>query len=303
MKKVLKYLGIGIFLLFAAGIILGNIGNILVSKKQKDYAHSLEGMLTEVNKHLPSRVPDGFDYYIMNRVVQEGENIVWEATLDTTFFCPIRESFLPESMNGGILPEGNRNMALDLDTLLSSNMLKQSHQLDLLYYYLFAKTGKPNPLYEEIMNRKFSQTWQIKSPFSDRQCGYTMTYNEMKETEDFCKSQPEAALDLFVSEYVKRQNRLLALASGNSDINMKMTDEGGTIVFCCTFDKSYSSGGNRPISNLKNQKEKIQAALDEDFHSLPIFYNTLNICKKARMGFLFRFVNWNKTDSIDFKKY
>ena len=45
MKKVLKYLGIGIVLLFAAGIILGNIGNILVSKKQKDYAHSLEGML------------------------------------------------------------------------------------------------------------------------------------------------------------------------------------------------------------------------------------------------------------------
>lgn len=303
MKKVLKYLGIGIVLLFAAGIILGNIGNILVSKKQKDYAHSLEGLLSEVNKHLPSRAPDGFDYYIMNRVVQEGENIIWEATLDTTFIYPIRESFLPESMNGGILPTGNRSMALDLDTLLSSNLLRQSHQLDLLYYHLFAKTGKPNPLYEEITNRKYSQTWRIKSPFSDRQCEYTMTYNEMKETEDFCKNQPAAALNQFMSEYVQRQNRLLALASGNADIDMQMTDEGGAIVFCCTFDNSYSAGGNRPVSNLRNQKEEIQAALAEDSRTLPIFYDTKNICKKAPRGFLFRFVDWNKTDSLEFKIY
>lgn len=303
MKKALKYLGISIILLFAAVIILGNIGNILVSKKQKDYAHSLEGMLAEVNKHLPSREPDGFDYYIMNRVVQEGENIVWEATLDTTFIYPIHESFLPESMNGGILPEGNRSMALDLDTLLSSNMLKQSHLLDLLYYHLFAKTGKPNPLYKEIMNRKFSQIWRIKSPFSDRQCEYTMTYNEMKETEDFCKNQPVAALNLFMSEYVQRQNRLLTIASGNAAINMRMIDEGGAIVFCCTFDNSYSAGGNRPISNLRNQKEEIQAALIEDSRTLPIFYDTKTICKKAQRGFLFRFVNWNNTDSLEFKIY
>lgn len=303
MKKVLKYLGIGIVLLFAAGIILGNIGNILVSKKQKDYEHSLEGMLAEVNKHLPSRAPDEFDYYIMNRVVQEGENIVWEATLDATFFYPIRKSFLPESMNGGILPEGNRNMALDLDTLLSSNLLKQSRQLDLLYYHLFAKTGKPNPLYEEIMNRKHSQTWRIKSPFSDRQCEYTMSYNEMKETEDFCKKQPEAALNFFISEYIQRQNRLLTIASSNADINMRMTDEGGAIVFCCTFDDSYSAGGNRPVSNLRNQKEEIQAALDEDYHSLPLFYDTQNICKKAQKRFLFRFTDRNKTDSLEFKIY
>jgi hypothetical protein len=303
MKKVLKYLGIGVVLLFAAGIILGNIGNILVSKKQKDYAHSLEGMLTEVNKHLPSRVPDGFDYYIMNRVVQEGENIVWEATLDTTFFYPIRESFLPESMNGGILPIGNRSMDLDLDTLLSSNLLRQSHQLDLLYYHLFAKTGKPNPLYEEIMNRKHSQTWRIKSPFSDRQCEYTMSYNEMKETEDFCKKQPEAALNFFISEYIQRQNRLLTIASSNADINMRMTEEVGAIVFCCTFDDSYSAGGNRPVSNLRNQKEEIQAALDEDSRSLPLFYDTQNICKKAQKRFLFRFTDWNKTDSLEIKIY
>lgn len=303
MKKVLKYLGIGIVLVFAAVIILGNIGNILVSQKQKDYAHSLEGMIAEINKHLPIRGQDGFDYYIMNKVILECENVVWVGTLDTTFFYPIRKSFLPESMNGGILPEGDRNMAIDLDTLLSNSMLKQSHQLDLLYYHLFAKTGKSNPLYEEIMNRNYSQTWRIKSPFSDRQCEYKMTYNEMKEMEDFCNNQTEAALNLFMSEYVQRQNRLLTIASGNADINMRMTDEGDAIVFCCTFDNSYSTRGNRPVSSLRNQKEEIQAVLDEDSRTLPIFYDTQNICKKAQKDFLFRFVDWNKTDSLEFKIY
>lgn len=301
MKKVLKYIGIGIALLFALVIILGNIGNILVSKKQKDYVHNLERMLAEVNKHLPSRSPDGFEYYIMNQVMQEGDNIIWETTLDTTFFYPIRESFLPESMNGGILPEGNRSMTLDLDTLLSSNLLRQSHQLYLLYYYLFTKTGKPNPLYEEIMNRKYSQTWRIKSPFSDRQCEYTMTYNEMKETDDFCKNHPDSALILFMSEYIKRQNRLLTFASGNADISMCMKDNGDDILFYCIFDKSYSDGGNSPIANLRSQKKEIQLALDEDSRTIPIFYDIKGICKKVQKDFLIRYTDFNKTDSIEFR--
>jgi len=303
MKKIMKYLGIGIVLLFAAGIILGNIGNILVSKKQMDYAHSLEGMLSEVNKHLPSRALDGFDYYIMNRVVQEGENIVWEATLDTTFFYPIRESFLPESLNGGVLTEGNRNMALELDTLLSNSLIQKSHQLNLLYYYLFAKNNRSNPFYDEVINRKCSQTWRIHSPFSDRQYEYTMTFNKMKETENFCKRQPEAALKLFMSEYVKRQNILLTIASGNADVIMQMADEGSAIVFLCSFDKSYSVGDNKPISNLRNQKEEIEIVLEEDFRTLPIFYDTKNICKRTSKVFLFRFTDWDKNDSIEFKIY
>lgn len=292
MKKVLKYIGIGIALLFALVIILGNIGNILVSKKQKDYAHSIEGMLAEVNKHLPSKSPDGFEYYIMNQVMQEGDNIIWEATLDTTFFYPVRESFLPEAMNGGVLLEGNRNMVTDIDTLLSSNLLKQSYQLDLLYYYLFAKIGKPNPLYEEIMKRKYSQTWRIQSPFSDRQCEYTMTYNEMKEAEYFCKNQPETAFGLFLSEYIKRQNRLLTLASGNADISMCMKDDGDAIIFYCIFDKSYSDGGNKPVVNLRTQREAIRVALIEDSQTLPMFYDMKNICKKAQKDFLIRYTDF-----------
>ena len=303
MKKILKYLGIGVVILFAVTIILGNIGKIIVSEKQKDYAKSLEGMLAEVNKHLPCRAQDGFDYYIMNRVVQEGENIVWEATLDTTFFYPLRESLLPESMNGGILPYGDRNMKLDLDTLLSNNLLKQSHQLDLLYYHIFAKRDKANPLYEEIMNRKYSQTWRTYSPFSDRKYEYTMTYDEMKETEDFCKNNPDSALNLFMSEYLQRQNRLLTFASGNADINMSMKNYEGTIVFYCILDKSYSARGNKPVANIRSQKKEIQLALEEDSKTIPIFYDMKGICKKTKKTFLFRFTDWNKTDSLDFKIY
>ena len=303
MKKVLKYLGIGIILLFAVVIILGNIGQIFLSNKKKDYAHSLEGMIAEVNKHLPCRAQDGFEYYIMNRVVLERNAIVWEATLDTTFFYPKRESILPGTINGSILPEGNRNMAIDFDTLLTNVLFKQSHQLDLLYYHLFAKTEKPNPLYDEIMNRKYSQKWRIQSPFSDRQCEYTLSYDEMKETEDLCKAQPEMALRLFMSEYVKRQNRLLMLANDNASIQMQMTDAGSAIIFYCTFDKSYSFGSNNPISNLRNNQEEIKAALYEDTRTLPIFYDTKIICNKVQKDFLFRFADYNKTDSIDFNIY
>ena len=301
MKKVLKYLGIGVVILFAVTIILGNIGKIIVSKKQKDYAQSLEGMLAEVNKHLPLRAQDGFDYYILNRVLQEGNGIVWEATLDTTFFYPVRESILPESMNGGILPTGDRSMVLDLDTLLTRNLLEQSQHLGSLYYYLFAKTNKTDPFYEEIMKRKFSQTWRIKSPFSDRQYEYTMTYDTMKETEDFCNNKPQEALHFFMSEYLKRQNRLLTFASGNANINMRMSDEGEAIVFSCMLDKSYSSRGNNPISILRTCKDIIAEELNEDMNTLPFFYGYEEICKRTGKGFLIRYTDFFKTDSIEFR--
>ncbi len=274
-----------------------------MSEKMKGHTLTLEQMIDSINTHLPSKGPDSLNFFVMDRVVLEDNNVVWEATLDTTFFYPIRESFLPESLNGGVLTEGNRKMALDVDTLLSNSLIQKSHQLNLLYYYLFAKNTRPNPFYDEVIERKYSQTWRIHSPFSDRQYEYTMTFNKMKETENFCKRQPEAALKLFVSEYLKRQNILLTIASGNADVIMQMADEGSAIVFLCTFDKSYSVGGNKPVSNLRNQKEEIQAALVEDSQTLPIFYDTKSICKKAQKGFLYRFIDWNKTDSLEFTIY
>lgn len=303
MKKVFKYIGVGLIVLIAVIFIFANISKIIMSEKMKGHTLTLEQMIDSINTHLPSKGPDSLNFFVMDRVVLEDNNVVWEATLDTTFFYPIRESFLPESLNGGVLPEGNRKMALDVDTLLSNSLIQKSHQLNLLNYYLFAKNNRPNLFYDEVINRKYSQTWRVHSPFSDRQYEYTMTFSEMKETENFCKRQPEAALKLFISEYVKRQNILLTIASGNADVIMQMADEGSAIVFLCTFDKSYSVGGNKPVSNLRNQKEEIQAALEEDSRSLPIFYDTKNICEKTTKAFLFRFTDWDKKDSIEFKIY
>ena len=303
MKKILKYIGIGILVLFAAGLILGNIGNIYMSKKSKDFSQSLEGMIAEVNKHLPHKGFDGFDFFIMNKVFIEGNSVVWESTLDTTFIYPARESVLPESMNGGILVSGDRSCAIDLDTLLSNDFLKKSHRLDLLYYHLFARSSKPNKFHEEIIKRKFSQTWRVHSPFSDRQCEYTMTYDEQKNMEEYCQNNPDNALQEFMSEYLKRQNRLLNVASNNADITMHMEDSDSLIIFYCILDKSYSAGGNKPIANLRNNQGEMLEDLQEDCETLPIFYGMKEICNRTNKDLLFRYTNWNKTDSVDFIMY
>lgn len=300
MKKILKYLGMAFIIFIAAVIILGNIGNILVSKKNKEYTQTLEGMIVEINKHLPHKGFDGFDFFIMNRVFLEGENVIWESTLDTTFFYPARESILPESMNGGILVSGDRSCAIDLDTILTNDFLKKSHQLDLLYYHLFARSSKPNKFYEEIMKRKFSQTWRVHSPFSDRQCEFTMTYDEQKKMEEYCQNNLDDVLQEFMSEYLKRQNRLLNVASNNADITMHMVDADSLIIFHCVLDKSYSIGGNKPITNLRNNQGKMLEALQEDFQSLPIFFGMKEICNRTNKNLLFRYIDWNKTDSLDY---
>ena len=300
MKKILRYIGLGIIVLFAAGLILGNIGNIYMSKKSKVFSQSLENMIAEINKHLPHKGSDGFDFFIMNKVLLKDNNVVWVSTLDTTFFYPTRESILPESMNGGVLLSGDRNNVLDLDTLLTNDFLKKSHQLDLLYYHLFARSNKPNKFYEEIMKWKFSQTWRVHSPFSDRQCEFTMTYDEQKKMEEYCQNNPDDALQEFMSEYLKRQNRLLSVASNNADITMHMEEADSLIIFYCIFDKSYSSGGNKPITNLRNNQGKMLEALQEDFQSLPIFFGMKEICNRTNKKLLFRYIDWNKTDSLDY---
>lgn len=302
-KQNLNNIGLGIIVIIGILFIAGNVGKIIMSKNQHDFANSLEGMVFEINQHLPRKAQDGFDNFIMNKIKLEDSSVVWEATLDTTFFYPTNDSFLPESLNGGILPIGSRDMPLDLDTMLSKEFLNKSQKLNLLYYNLFAKTEKPNPLYEEIMRHKYSQTWRYSSPFSDRKIEFTMTYDEMKETEDFCKLQPQAALEHFLTEYIKRQNRLLALASGNADIRMRMYDEKNDIVCRCVLDKSYSRHGNRPISELRSLKEDVQVALAEDTQTLPIFYDIKSICEKSGKHLLFRFMDNNKTDSIEFTLY
>ena len=67
-RNVLKYLGIGILLLFAVLIAVANIGRIFWEKNQKEYDQTLEGMVAEINQHLPMKDPNGFDFYTLSVV-------------------------------------------------------------------------------------------------------------------------------------------------------------------------------------------------------------------------------------------
>ena len=303
MQKVIKHISLGIVVLFAIGLISANIGKIYMSKKNKEFSQSLEGMIAEINKQLPQKGINGFDFFVMEKMELEDNCIVWNFTLDTTFFYPKGESVLPESINGSVLASGDRNCYLDLDTLLSNDFLKKSHQLHLLYYNLFVRSVKPDKLKEEIMKRHLSQTWRMNSPFSDRQIEFTIKYEEQKQMEEYCLANADVALQVFISEYLKRQNRLLSVASKNDDIIMCMKETNSQIIFNCTFDRSYSVKGNKPVANLRNNKSDILDALQKDYQTNPFFWGTKDICKKVEKQFLFRYTDWNKTDSIDFIMY
>ena len=286
--------------LVAASLIFANIGKIVMSERVKAHSLTLEEMIDSINTHLPVRGSGSLAFFVMNSVHLEDNNVVWEATLDTTFFHPVRESFLPESVNGGILANGNRSMALDLDTLLTAKNLMQSQRCNLLYYYLFARSKKPNSFYDEIIRRQYSQIWRIHSPFSNRQNEFVFTYQDQKEMESYCRNQKDVALQDFVSEYIKRQNLLLGIGSKNSDISMSMMDEGDNLVLLCAFGKSYSENGNKPISNLRSVKENAHSMLLEDVKTLPIFYDLDEISKRTGKGFLVRYTDFKRTDSIGF---
>ena len=303
MKKVFKYIGVGLIVLMAATFIFANIGKIIMAEQMKDRSLTLEQMIDSINTLLPAKGPDSLNFFIMDRVILEGQNVVWEATLDTTFFYPVRNSFLPESVNGGVLVNGDRTMALDLDTLITAEVLKKSQRCNLLYYYLFARSRKPNPFYDKIMSRQCSQIWRVHSPFSARQFEVIFTYQEQKDIESFYRNQTEKALQDFLSEYLNRQNLLLRIASINSDISMLMEDEGSSLVLSCVFDRAYSENGNKPISNLRAEKETVHTMLLGDAKALPIFYDMDDICKRTGKAFLIRYADFYKIDSIDFVIY
>lgn len=299
MKNYIKYIGVGAIVLIAVVIVVGNIGKVIMSEKMKGHFLTLEEMIDSINTHLPAKGPDSLNFFVMNKVVLEGNNVVWDATIDTTLFYPARQGFLPESVNGLVLVKGDRSMPLDLDTLLSSEVMKKHLRCNLLYYYLFARSKKHNPFYDELLKRKSSQTWRYHSPFSIRQCEFTFTFQEQKDMETFCKNHEETALKEFIAEYINRQNLLLSIANNNSDIFMSMSDEGSSFVFKCAFDESYSANGNKPISYLRGNKGYIHNLLVEDTkHSL--FYGIDEICEKTDKDFIIRYVDYSGTDSISF---
>lgn len=300
MKKVVKYIGVAILGLFAIAIILGNIANIIMSKRSVPQGRTLEDMVAEVNQHLPMKRNDGFDFYSLDSVILGKNQIIWCTSIDTTFFYPNRKSMLPEALNGGIVVAGDRTQPLDLDTLLSSKYLKEDQELNSLYYQLFARKNKNDAFHDELMKRQYAQTWRFYSPFSDRVCEFTITYDEQRKLIDLCNNKPNEALQLFIKDCVRRQNRLLKLASRGTGTNMSMKDTGESLVLFIVFDKTYSAKGNNPINNIRSNRQEIQESLQEDFHRLPMFFGMKEICEKTKRHFVIRYMDFSRTDSVNF---
>lgn len=300
MKKVVKYIGVAILGLFAIAIILGNIANIIMSKRSVPQGRTLEDMVAEVNQHLPMKRNDGFDFYSLDSVILGKNQIIWCTSIDTTFFYPNRKSMLPEALNGGIVVAGDRTQPLDLDTLLSSKYLKEDQELNSLYYQLFARKNKNDAFHDELMKRQYAQTWRFYSPFSDRIFEFTITYDEQLKLIDLCNNKPEGALQLFIKDCVRRQNRLLKLASRGTGTNMSMKDTGESLVLFIVFDKTYSAKGNNPINNIRSNRQEIQESLQEDFHRLPMFFGMKEICEKTKRHFVIRYMDFSRTDSVNF---
>ena len=99
------------------------------------------------------------------------------------------------------------------------------------------------------------------------------------------------------------QQMFNAHLKNNADITMHMEDSDSLIIFYCILDKSYSAGGNKPIANLRNNQGEMLEDLQEDCETLPIFYGMKEICNRTNKDLLFRYTNWNKTDSVDFIMY
>ena len=300
MKKVLKYIGVAILGLLAIAIILGNIANIIMSKRSVQQGRTLEDMVAEVNQHLPMKRNDGFDFYSLDSVILGKNQIIWCTSIDTTFFYPNRKSMLPEALNGGIVVAGDRTQPLDLDTLLTSKYLKEDQELNSLYYQLFARKNQNDAFHDELMKGQYAQTWRFYSPFSDRVCEFTITYDEQLKLIDLCNNKPEEALQLFIKDCVRRQNRLLKLASRGTGTNMSMKDTGKSFVLSIVFDKTYSADANNPINNIRSNRQEIQEGIQEDFQRLPIFFGMKDICEKTKRHFVIRYMDFSRTNSVNF---
>lgn len=304
MKNIFKYIGVGLLIVMGLLIAIGNFREIFLEKEYKNHSKTLEEMVAELNSHLPLRDTLGFDFFELDSVLLKDRSVVWVAKLDTTSLYPKKESeIFPESMNGLILPYGDRSGIHDVDTILSKEMMKICHRCNLLHYFLIAKKKRSDLFFEEIMKRKYSQIWCCKSPFSDRQIEDIMTYEEQKQIDDYCSKYPERALKDFVKGYANRQNMLLTLASNNSDVSISLTVDDNAFIYHYTLTQPYSANGNKPISNLREERSDLYKALEEDVNSLPIFFSAKDICKKTNKGLMFRFTDWNKTDSLDIYMY
>lgn len=302
MRKNIKYVGIALAAVVGLSFVLVNFINIYLSNKKK-----LETMIDGINMYLPQKGFEGYDYFTLERCRLEGNNVIWEFTLDPAYINSTRECALPESVNGFVIVDGSsRDDALDLDSAYTNMLFQQSIRFNLLYQYLIVKDSSnlvSNQFQQELEKRQCSQTWRAFSPISEKHIDFTITYQQQKDIEEYCKLERESALAELITEYIKRQNLILVEATKYDDVKMGMALEGSCIVLRCVFDESYSTNGNNPIENIRMDKEEVENELRADASSLPLFFDYKRICGTMENSYIVRYVDWNSHDSIDFRIY
>ena len=292
-NKDLLYVFIGVAIIIAIGLIVRNTSST-----------SLNMMIVELNKSLPQKGYEGYDYFTLEKCKLVGNNVVWECTLDETFFYPDRESAMPSAINNGVLSQGSsRDDYLDIDHDFSNNVLKKFHKCTLLYNNLIAIENNDDPFYREMKKQGCSQIFRTHSPYSNRTIEVKITAEEQKNIEVYCKQRPKEALEEFVSLYIQRQNLMLSNASDEEGIVMNMVDDGSDLVFRFVFDTIYSAEDNEPIENLRGNIDEIEDAVKKDVESLSVFFNVKRICEKTGRGYVVRYVDGYITDSLDLKIY
>lgn len=287
------------------GVAVVIIVGLIIRNNPTNSTTSLKMMIATINRQLPQKGFEGYDYFTLEKVVMEGNSVVWECSFDPSSFSHDNESALSGVItNGGVILQGsNLDDLLDIDEDFTNNLFKKFQRCTLLYNNLIANELNKSAFYEEMKKQKCSQIYRTYSPFSNRKIEVVLTYDEQINIEAYCRQRPKEALAEFLSLYVQRQNAMLSVASDEDGVAMNMVDEGANLVFRCVFDETYSEDGINPIEYIRQDQAKIESAIIHDIESKAIFFNTKRICNKTGKGYIVRYVDWYNTDSLDIQIY
>lgn len=287
----LLFVCIGVVIVIVVGLSIRNKTTI-----------SLEMMIAAINRQLPYKGFEGYDYFTLEKVKMEGNAVVWEASLDPSFFHANSGNALPDAIiNGGVLSQGSSiDDLLDIDEDFTNAFHKKFQRCTLLYNNLIANDFNQSAFYEEMKKRKCSQIYRTHSPFSNRKIEIKLTYEEQISIESYCRQRPKEALAEFVSLYIQRQNYMLSNANDEDGITMNMIDEGTDLVFRCVL---HSEDGINPIEYLRENVAIIERDIRHDIETEAAFFNTKRICTKTNKGYIVRYIDWYNTDSLDIRIY
>jgi len=313
-KKIIQKILSIILITFLMFIALCSIANVFMrdhlnriaydaalkkSNRNREEGITLEEIIAVTNKQLHNFSDANFPS--SNSIFIEGDNVVWQFVIDSTLFYPnYKSKIFPESLIGDAsFVVNSQDNSIDLDTVLTNEMMRRQHREMLLYYTLFARQTPPSTMYKKIIERHYGQVWRYLSPFSDKYYEYTFSYEELKRVDAYCRNNYHKALQEFIKEYIKAKNFALSIANLKSDVTMDMAWDDDYLFFNYTFGRSSRINGVPPIQYFKNNNDYLERCLNDDLKNIPFFYCIDEICIKTKRQLMFRFTDYQNSDYID----